>query len=137
MSDNAFTCPACGMISYNPKDIEHRYCGKCHRFFPRGQGRRSRYVYSIYGKFVLIMDSGNGKLSVTNDAERVIDDLVDRNVGLSDTMVLYCDSLDTWDEILVKDNAFAGFHRLGAKTAEEAMILALTRRRSQNEGETK
>ncbi|HEV8189489.1 MAG TPA: hypothetical protein VGP83_17170 [Pyrinomonadaceae bacterium] len=25
-------CPHCGMISYHPQDIAHRYCGNCHRF---------------------------------------------------------------------------------------------------------
>ena len=27
-----YLCPTCKMKSYNPKDIEHRYCGYCHRF---------------------------------------------------------------------------------------------------------
>ena len=25
-------CLLCGARSYHPKDIEHRYCGHCHRF---------------------------------------------------------------------------------------------------------
>jgi hypothetical protein len=25
-------CPACGRVSHNPHDIEHRYCGACHAF---------------------------------------------------------------------------------------------------------
>jgi hypothetical protein len=28
----SITCPACGLTSYNPHDIEQRYCGHCHRF---------------------------------------------------------------------------------------------------------
>jgi hypothetical protein len=28
-----FKCPACGMVSHNPHDIEESYCGACHRFF--------------------------------------------------------------------------------------------------------
>lgn len=28
----SITCPMCGMVSYHPKDIEHRYCGKCHAY---------------------------------------------------------------------------------------------------------
>jgi hypothetical protein len=24
----------CGSISWNPNDVEHRYCGACHRFAP-------------------------------------------------------------------------------------------------------
>jgi hypothetical protein len=26
------TCPICGLVSFNPNDIEHRYCGHCHKF---------------------------------------------------------------------------------------------------------
>lgn len=26
------TCHKCGMTSYHPKDVEHRYCGKCNDF---------------------------------------------------------------------------------------------------------
>jgi hypothetical protein len=28
----SYTCPACKRTSYSPHDIEHRYCGHCHRF---------------------------------------------------------------------------------------------------------
>jgi ribosomal protein S27AE len=28
----SFTCPRCGATSYNPSDIKHRYCGRCHMF---------------------------------------------------------------------------------------------------------
>lgn len=28
------TCPTCGMTSYNPNDIQYRYCGNCHAFLP-------------------------------------------------------------------------------------------------------
>lgn len=28
----SYTCPYCGMVSHNPKDAEHRYCGACHRY---------------------------------------------------------------------------------------------------------
>lgn len=29
-SPPSFTCPECGRTSYNPNDIEQRYCGNCH-----------------------------------------------------------------------------------------------------------
>jgi hypothetical protein len=25
-----FTCPCCGIVSYNPNDLEQGYCGLCH-----------------------------------------------------------------------------------------------------------
>jgi hypothetical protein len=28
----SITCPNCGMKSYNPSDVMHRYCGHCHKF---------------------------------------------------------------------------------------------------------
>ncbi len=29
---SAFCCPDCGMVSHNPADLEHGYCGNCHAF---------------------------------------------------------------------------------------------------------
>lgn len=26
------TCLVCGMTSYNPNDVKHKYCGNCHKF---------------------------------------------------------------------------------------------------------
>lgn len=26
----SFTCPNCGLTSYNPNDVENSYCGNCH-----------------------------------------------------------------------------------------------------------
>ena len=31
----SFTCPECERTSYNRHDVEARYCGACHRFFPK------------------------------------------------------------------------------------------------------
>jgi hypothetical protein len=28
----AIRCLICGMISYHPEDVRHRYCANCHRF---------------------------------------------------------------------------------------------------------
>ncbi len=28
----SITCPVCGATSYNPNDIRHGYCGRCHAF---------------------------------------------------------------------------------------------------------
>jgi|HubBroStandDraft_3_1064219.scaffolds.fasta_scaffold01525_13 hypothetical protein len=28
----SFVCPRCRAQSFNPHDIEHRYCGRCHMF---------------------------------------------------------------------------------------------------------
>ena len=31
--EETFTCPRCGLTSYNPNDAKNRYCGNCHTFF--------------------------------------------------------------------------------------------------------
>jgi ribosomal protein S27AE len=31
--ESSFTCPKCGAVSYNPSDIAHFYCGRCHQFY--------------------------------------------------------------------------------------------------------
>ena len=35
-----FRCPFCGMVSHNPHDAEHHYCGNCHVFVDEKQERR-------------------------------------------------------------------------------------------------
>jgi ribosomal protein L37E len=32
VNDPSITCPRCGKVSYNPTDVEQRYCGACHAF---------------------------------------------------------------------------------------------------------
>jgi hypothetical protein len=32
MAEPSITCPRCGATSYNPHDLAHRYCGRCHAF---------------------------------------------------------------------------------------------------------
>jgi len=32
MDGKSITCHTCGLTSYHPKDVEQRYCGKCHKF---------------------------------------------------------------------------------------------------------
>jgi ribosomal protein S27AE len=27
-----YTCPRCSAVSYNPNDIDSKYCGRCHEF---------------------------------------------------------------------------------------------------------
>jgi len=34
-------CLRCGCVSYNPNDVNNRYCGKCHVFHDTGKGYRT------------------------------------------------------------------------------------------------
>jgi len=29
---DVISCPRCGAVSHHPKDIQERYCGRCHQF---------------------------------------------------------------------------------------------------------
>ena len=31
-AQKSIKCPQCGMVSYNPNDVEERYCGNCHEY---------------------------------------------------------------------------------------------------------
>lgn len=57
--------------------------------------------------------------SVTNDAERVIDDLVAAGADLARNRVVYRDSTGRWDELLVRGGQFAGFAPIGADSLVE------------------
>jgi uncharacterized OB-fold protein len=32
-------CHTCGRTSYQPRDVEERYCGACHKFHDEGPGQ--------------------------------------------------------------------------------------------------
>jgi hypothetical protein len=38
-----FCCPDCGMVSHNPADAEHGYCGNCHAFTGNPGGGALRF----------------------------------------------------------------------------------------------
>jgi hypothetical protein len=83
---------------------------------------RATYGYTVAGPYVLVVDQDRGP-SVTNDAENVIDDLSRAQV-LAGRRVLYRDTDGRWDELLVRDGAFAGFVALGAASAAGALAKA-------------
>lgn len=69
---------------------------------------RARYeIVEVAGDYIMIKDVGHGSgMSVTNDAERVVDDLAQR---LGSRKLLYIDSDGKTDELIVRDGRFAGF----------------------------
>ena len=58
---------------------------------------------------LVIRDVGVGCMSVTNDAEAVVMELV--RSGLDGRRLLYYDTEGELDELVVKDGKFAGFAR--------------------------
>jgi hypothetical protein len=73
---------------------------------------RAHYSYEVHGKVIAIVGANDASISVTNDAENVIDELAEKGLDLSQYRVIYRDECGAWDEILVKDGRFAGFHIL-------------------------
>lgn len=81
---------------------------------------RAVYSRTVYGNVIAIVDLNQGK-SVTNDAENVIKDL-DATFDLSNYRVIYKDSRNIWDELLVDSTrTFAGFRSLNETELSSAL----------------
>lgn len=76
------------------------------------RNRSAKYkVHELWGDRVFILDL-NGTLSITNDAEAVVRDVVHHLVSnnLTDTLrIIYRDTLGRWDELLHNHGQFSGF----------------------------
>ena len=72
----------------------------------KAQYRIVGHDFKGYDKWVLIEDL-NGPMSITNDAEAVVQDLLLR--GYSNSRILYRDSMDQWDELLHNGIEFTDF----------------------------
>ena len=69
--------------------------------------KRSRYqIVQDTPDLLLIEDIGHDAMSVTNDAEAVVEELAPR---LNDRRLEYYDSQGVRDQLLVVDGKFAGF----------------------------
>lgn len=75
---------------------------------------------------VAILDISDDELfvmSVTNDAEAVVTQLIALGVLRPGDRLVYRDSFGLWDEIVVSDGKVTGFTVMGAKTLERAVQL--------------
>jgi hypothetical protein len=78
-------------------------------------------------RFLCIEDLDEG-MSVTNDIERVIADLVSEGDITPGMHVVYQDTQGVWDEVLISETCtFAGFRSLNAATRDEAILIVLAR----------
>jgi hypothetical protein len=88
----------------------------------------TRATYSVLTTkpgFICVIDKREeGVMSVTNDAENVIADLLKDGYDLVKNRVLYRDSDRIWDEIVVRAGKFDGFRHLGAKDLDVAIDAA-------------
>ena len=77
---------------------------------------RSNYkILQDNNEKLIIRDIGpwNRYLTVTNDAENVVDDLVKLGFSFENKRLLYYDSMGILSEILIKDNRFFDFGAVG------------------------
>jgi len=72
---------------------------------------------------VVDLDDDPSAPSVTNDAERVVGDLVElfARDGLLDRRVMYRDSLGVWDELQHDGRRFTGFAPIRTVHCEDAL----------------
>ena len=82
--------------------------------------QRPPYTHSIHGRILALEDLGVGR-SVTHDAQRVLQDLANQGLDLTQFRVIYRDATGRWDELLVDKGAFAGFAPLGATSLADAI----------------
>ena len=71
-----------------------------------------------------MLEDNSGDITITNDARNVVHDLVERGFDIS-MPIIYKDSMGYWDGILVKEEKFAGYRRVGARTRQEALSVIL------------
>jgi hypothetical protein len=81
---------------------------------------RARCTFKRVGDAVLIEDLCDGR-SVTNDAERVIDDMVERGTDVDRCVIVYRDTMGRWDQILTRNGKFFRFLALSKSPADEAL----------------
>ena len=82
---------------------------------------RATYDYTIDQGIICIVDLNQG-MSVTNDAENVIQDFEEKGLLTLEQLVIYRDSMGNWDQLLVKAGAFDGFKHLGAQDKATAIM---------------
>lgn len=87
---------------------------------------RASYTFETRGDVICITDLDRGR-TVTTDADRVIEDLVDCHGSLDGKRVIYRDSMGVWDEILVSDNRFTGFRSVGERDLDAALRTLVCR----------
>lgn len=92
--------------------------------------RRAEYTWRLEGDVLVLIDKNQGGLSVTNDAEAVIQDLVRLGYNVDALRIIYRDTEWRWDGLLTKDGKFAGFRPIRGRdglVTDEATAIAHAR----------
>ena len=86
-------------------------------------------MYSIAAQYNLVVDANKmvieivdvfGTKSVTNDAERVIEEIVRTGIAVDDYVIIYRDTEGFWDGMKTEDSRFMDFVLMGATHASDA-----------------
>jgi len=74
---------------------------------------------------VCATDLNLGGLSVTNDAEAVVQAIHDsyQKPGRAPIVIIYCDSDGRWDGLNHKEGQFTGFRPIGVRGREQAVVM--------------
>lgn len=136
MQEPSRWCRNCGKPLTNPMSVQLGMGPVC---YPRRRTRHPRqkramsrdpsgipradYTWHLDGEVVVIVDLDRGR-SVTNDADRVIEDLIAAGLRIDDYAVIYLDTMKRWDGLATHDGRFAGFIPLGKTDYAEARDLA-------------
>ena len=83
---------------------------------------RTDFDFVIDDEFLIITDLNYGNMSVTNDIENVLFDIRQQGIILSNYKILYQDSTENFDGILVnpKTEEFEDFFYIGASNISDA-----------------
>ncbi|MCJ2040848.1 DUF6011 domain-containing protein [Methylobacterium sp. J-059] len=130
-------CRICGKPLSDPMSVELgvgpvcRVTSKLREVDGRQQdlfgNERSSYTFEIRGDVVCVTDLDLGGRSVTNDVDRVIEDLVECLGTLKGKRVIYRNSAGVWDEIKVSEHDLCAGFRAVAERDLDAALLKLAR----------
>jgi|GEM_PF-1642782 len=86
--------------------------------------RADYFVIGLNHDFVGIADANRGGRSITNDAERVVTELLATRQLLPHQRLLYRDTLGRWDELVHDGHRFTAFRHIGGDSFVDAVHRA-------------
>ena len=81
-------------------------------------------LVGLHADFLGIADANRGGRSITNDAERVVTELLATQQLLPHQRLLYRDTLGRWDELVHDGRRFTAFRHIGGDSFVDAVHRA-------------
>ena len=83
----------------------------------------ANFDYEVIENTIVIYDLDSGNMSVTNDVRNVLAKLKNNIPDLGHKKVIYCDSQQIFDEIVVDENGrFKDFRSIHERTLNKALL---------------